>query len=184
MGALVVAAWLVEAKQSVIENMAPVLTACSRAIHRCAAGFSGNDGVDRRRHRRETESADRLRPVVGRGPRPAALRGLGARLRAPPDAFDALQCYSWSAPWWSTPWRSLRSRPASPNSDSAPTRWLRWRESDPVRQPLMVGVALCAFPFRSRLVRRSDAMANRLPARIRRVGSARGGCVPSAVRYV
>jgi hypothetical protein len=92
MGALVVAAWLVEAKQSVIENMAPVLsrlftplfTAALLAFLATMAWTGG--GID---VKREVLIGFDLLLVVILG---LLLYAVSARdLQAPPDAFDALQ---------------------------------------------------------------------------------------------
>jgi hypothetical protein len=46
MASVIVSAWLVEAKQRVIENMAPVLTASSPAFRRHPAGLPGRHDLD------------------------------------------------------------------------------------------------------------------------------------------
>ncbi len=92
MGALVVAAWLVEAKQSVIENMAPVLTRLFTPLFTAALlaflatmAWTGG-GID---VTREVLIGFDLLLVVVLG---LLLYAVSARdLQAPPDAFDALQ---------------------------------------------------------------------------------------------
>ena len=77
-GAVLIAAWLVEAKQSVIENMAPVLTRLFTPLFAAvlvaflATLLWTGRGVDLDRER-----PDRLRPAAGAGPWPAALLRLG-----------------------------------------------------------------------------------------------------------
>ncbi|MCK7577395.1 MAG: hypothetical protein MZV65_17250 [Chromatiales bacterium] len=89
----VIAAWLVEAKQSVIENMAPVLTLpLHAAVHRCCCSRSWRpwrgpgSGID---VEREVLIGFDLLLVVVLGLRP--LRDLGPGPAAPPGLFDALQ---------------------------------------------------------------------------------------------
>ena len=60
-GAVIIGAWLVEAKQSVIENMAPVLTRLFHpAVHSGPPGLFGDHGLDRKRHRRQAGSPHRI----------------------------------------------------------------------------------------------------------------------------
>ena len=94
MGAVVViGSWLVEAKQSVIESMAPVLTRLFTPLFTIVLlVFLGTVVVDGQRHRRQARGADLASTccwslVVGL----RALRDLGARSAAPPDFFDRLQ---------------------------------------------------------------------------------------------
>ena len=81
-GAVLVASWLVEAKQSVIENMAPVLTRLFTPLFAAVlVTFLGallwtGRGVDV-----ERDLLIAVRPAPGRGPRPPALLPLRARSR-------------------------------------------------------------------------------------------------------
>jgi hypothetical protein len=92
MGAVIVGAWLVEAKQSVIENMAPVLTRLFTPLFTVALlaflttmAFTGN-GID---VKREVLIGFDLLLVVVLG---LLLYAISARdPRARPDAFDLLQ---------------------------------------------------------------------------------------------
>ena len=80
MGAVIVGSWLVEAKQSVIENMAPVLTRLFTPLFTVVLlVFLATMVVDGQPHRRGARGADRLRSAAGAGRGPGALRRLGAR---------------------------------------------------------------------------------------------------------
>ena len=80
MGAVIVGSWLVEAKQSVIENMAPVLTRLFTPLFTVVLlAFLATMAWTRQPHRRGARGADRLRSAAGAGRWPRALRRLGAR---------------------------------------------------------------------------------------------------------
>ena len=84
--------WLVEAKQSVIENMAPVLTRVFTPLFTAVLlVFLVADRLDRQRHRRRARCADRLRPAARRRAGPAVVRHLRPRPRGPARLFDRLQ---------------------------------------------------------------------------------------------
>ena len=82
-GAVLVAAWLVEAKQSVIENMAPVLTRLFTPLFAAVlVTFLGALLVDRARGRHRARRADRLQPAswsssspFSSTPSPRGIRG-------------------------------------------------------------------------------------------------------------
>ena len=104
-GAVVVAAWLVESKQRVVENMAPVLTmlftplfavmlACAAVVY-AVTGFGG--AFDR-------ELAQRLRRAAGGRPRARPVRDVraGRRPRRRPNGWTASSWSPSSAPSCST----------------------------------------------------------------------------------
>ena len=80
LAAVVVASWLVEAKQGVIENMAPVLTRLFTPLFAAMLlGVPGGHGVDEARDRLRPRHPDPLRPGAGAGPRAVALCHIGPR---------------------------------------------------------------------------------------------------------
>ena len=92
-GAVLIAAWLVEAKQSVIENMAPVLTRLFTPMFAAVlVTFLGallwtGGGVDVERN-----MLDPVQPPAGRRPRPVALLALRPGSADPsPGLFDVMQ---------------------------------------------------------------------------------------------
>ncbi|MCU0962122.1 MAG: permease prefix domain 1-containing protein [Pirellulaceae bacterium] len=97
MGAVVIGSWLVEAKQSVIENMAPVLTRLFTPLFAAV-----------------------LVAFCCSIPYPPATR-----VRPPGSLMCSRSC-CWSVPCWPTRSRCGRLPRAFPSSDSAPTGWLRW----------------------------------------------------------
>jgi hypothetical protein len=79
MAAVIVGAWLVEAKKSVIENMAPVLTRLFTPLFTLVLpGLPRHHAVHRPCHRHGSQPADRLRPVAGAGRRSGAVCRFGA----------------------------------------------------------------------------------------------------------
>jgi hypothetical protein len=81
MGGVLIASWLVEAKKSVIENMAPVLARLftpffAIVLHRPARLPEHRPG-HRPRHQRRARSVDRVRPAPRGGAGPVALLDLG-----------------------------------------------------------------------------------------------------------
>ncbi len=105
-GALVIGSWLVEAKQSVIENMAPVLTRLFTPLFTmlllgflATMALTGNP-IDVTREM--LIGFDLLLAVVVG----LVLYAASARdPQAPPDFFDGLQLLSSSARSWSMWWR-------------------------------------------------------------------------------
>ena len=153
------------------------------AVHDSTARVFGNDGVDRQSHQREAGSTHRFRSAARSRRWAGALRGLRARpagtarlLRRPATAARG---------------QRTRGRWGGARGDRSPHLrvWLHsqqsggaWRESHFARQPGVDRVALCELPASPGLVRRPGAMADRLSARVRRMGGT-GGCrVPARVR--
>ena len=82
--AVVVAGWLVEAKQSVVENIAPVLTRLFTPLFTAVLlAFLVAVVWTSHRHRRRAGGADPVRPAAGRRAGPAALLDLGPRPAGP-----------------------------------------------------------------------------------------------------
>ena len=126
-GAVIVGSWLVEAKQSVIENMAPVLTRLFTPLFTvvllvflATMVWTGNP-ID---VEREVLIGFDLLLVLVVG---LVLYAASARdPQAPPDFFDGLQLLLVvSALVGRCAWRSRQSPRASPSSASRPTAWRR-----------------------------------------------------------
>jgi hypothetical protein len=158
-GAVLIASWLVEAKQSVIENMAPVLTSLFAPLF------------------------DRLRPAAGGRARPAAVFDLGSRRAAAarPRRHRADRPGHQRA-------AGRRGRAVGDcrahqrvRSHSEPRRGRR-RERDPAGVPRLVGGAVCPLPGRARRVRRARTVADQLPSRVCRLGRDRRDRLPAVVR--
>ena len=123
-GAVVVASWLVEAKQSVIENMAPVLTRLFTPLFAAVlVAFLGDRAVDRARsrHRARTCSSPSTCcwwwcSACCSTPSPRAIRS-----RPPASSTCCRSCW-WSARCWPTRSRCGPSPRASPSSASRPNR--------------------------------------------------------------
>ncbi len=184
MGAVIVGSWLVEAKQSVIENMAPVLTRLFTPLFTvlllvflATMAWTGSPiNVERE-------------VLIGFDLLLVLVVGLVAllRLRARPAGTTRLL----RRPATAACGQCARGRWGGARGDrSAHLRvWLHsqpsggsWRESHSARQPRVVGVALCVFPASPGVVCRPGAMANRLSARVLRMGCT-GGChFPARVR--
>ena len=184
MGAVIVGSWLVEAKQSVIENMAPVLTRLFTPLFTvvlltflATMAWTGSPiDVEREvligfdlllalvvglvlyaasaRDPRGTARLLRLAATVAGDERARGRRGGASGHRGP----------------------HLRARIHPQQSRGSR------REPHLARQPRGLGVALCALPAQPRLVCRPGAMADRLPAGVLRVGGARGRRVSADVR--
>jgi hypothetical protein len=123
-GAVVVAAWLVEAKQSVIENMAPVLTLLFTPLFTllllaflATMAWTGSGiAVER-----EVLIGFDLLLVLVAG---LVLYAISARdPQKPPGPFDALQLLLVVCALLVDAFACGPSPPASPSSASAPTRW-------------------------------------------------------------
>jgi len=86
-GAVIVAAWLLEAKQRVIENMAPVLTRRSRRCFAVMLAVAAVAYALTGRRRLRPRAARGVRRPHGAGPRARAVRdvGLGPLGAAGPD---------------------------------------------------------------------------------------------------
>ena len=127
-GAVLVASWLVEAKQSVIENMAPVLTRLFTPLFAAVlVTFLGTllwtgRGVD---IERDMLIAFDLLLVVVLG---LLLYSVSARDPAIAARASSMCCRScwWSARCWPTRSRCGPSPRASPSSASARTAWPPW----------------------------------------------------------
>ena len=182
-GAVVVASWLVEAKQSVIENMAPVLTRLFTPFSPPCWSRFGNPAVDRTRSRHRAERAHRLRPAPGGGPRPSAL----FRLRpGPPGAPRRLRCGAGRSGGQCAIGRrgsAVGHRRASPSSASPPNRVAALGEN----VVLLVNLAWSAVLY-IRFLRgrgsftRPRTVADELHARLRRVGGDRRDRLSAGVR--
>ena len=184
MGAVIVGSWLVEAKQSVIENMAPVLTRLFTPLFTvvllvflATMAWTGSP-ID---VEREVLIAFDLLLALVVG---LVLYAASARdPQAPPDLFDALQLVliasallvdARGAGGHRRPDLRVRLHP-QPGGGAR-------REPDPAGEPRVVGLALRAVPARARTVRRARALADRLPARLFRLGRARRHRLPAALR--
>jgi len=165
MGAVIVGAWLVEAKQNVIENIAPVLTRLFTPLFTAVLlGFLANDGVDGKRHRRETGGASSASTccwwlVLG-----MLLYAVSARdPLARPDAFDALQLLLVVSALVVDAVALVAVAARISEFGFSANRVAALGENlILVRQPRVVSVAICTLPLASRLVRRSGAVADRL----------------------
>jgi hypothetical protein len=78
LGAVIIGSWLVEAKQSVVENMAPVLTRLFTPLFAVVLlAFLVTMAWTWQWHRRGAKCPHRLRPTAGACPRPPALCRVG-----------------------------------------------------------------------------------------------------------
>ena len=183
-GAVIIGSWLVEAKQSVIENMAPVLTRLFTPLFTvlllvflATMAWTGSPINVKREVLIGFDLL--LAVVVG-----LVLYAASARdPQAPPDFFDALQLLLVVS--------AVRSRCGGARCDRSPHLrvWLHsqssgrsWRESHSARQPGMDGVALCALRASPGLVCRAGAMADCLSARVRRMGGDRRHRVSAGIQ--
>ncbi len=183
-GAVLIGSWLVESKQSVIENMAPVLTRLFTPLFAAALVIF-------------------LGTVLWTG------RGVNIE-REVLIAFDlllvvvvALVLYSISARDQLAPPGLLRRAAGRADSQRARGRFdgpvgYRWpdhgvrlhtqqggcvgRERDPSRQPVVVRRSLHPLLEQARLVWRHRTLADELRAGLRRMGGIRGDRLPAAVR--
>ena len=175
MGAVLVGAWLVERRQSVMQNIAPMLSRVFTPLFAVmlpiflVAMVATGEWIDMDRDM-----------LIGFDIMLALVLGLllfsvSARdPRARPGIFDALQLLLVVG--------RHRGRPHGALCDCGTHLRVRihpqqdggaGRESRPARQPGMVGVALRAVSGRERRVLGPRALAGQLPARLRGVG---GGC--------
>ena len=183
-GAVIVGSWLVEAKQSVIENMAPVLTRLFTPLFTivllvflATMAWTGRP-IDIQRD--VLISFDLLLAVV------VGLVLFSASARdpeAPPNLFDAPAA------------GADRERPRRRRRGAGrhrlthlgvrlhpePGRGAR-RKPDPAGQPRLVGVALRGVPAPAQTVPRARGVADRVPAGVFDLGRARRPAVPAAVR--
>ena len=167
LGAVVIASWLVEAKQSVIENMAPVLTrlftpmfAIVLIVYLATMTFTGR----MIEFNRELLIAFDLLLVVVLG---LLLYSISARdPLAPKNLFDVL---------------SARARVGAPLVDavalpddasriselgSSPTGWPRWARTSSAREPRVVGWLYVGF-LRGKGPSRPSSAGRRIPAGLR-----------------
>jgi len=174
-GAVVIAGWLVEAKQSVIENMAPVLTMLFTPLFTIlllafliTVAWTGS-GIN---IEREVLIGFDLLLVVVAG---LLLYSISARdPQAEPGFFDAMQLalvvcallVDAMALW------AILALHAQPRSSPG-------REPDPGGEPGLVRRALRAVPAEARGLRTPGAVADGVPAGVRRVGVDRGGDLPA-----
>ena len=183
-GAVIVGSWLVEAKQSVIENMAPVLTRLFTPLFTILLlGFLATmawTGSPINMEREMLIGFDLLLAVV------VGLVLYAASARDPRGAARLLRPPATAA-------RDQRARGRCGGTHGDRTAhfriWLHskpcgrsWRESHSARQPGVDGVALCILRAPPRVVCRSGAMANRLPPGVCDMGGTGGYRVPSPVR--
>ena len=183
-GAVIIGSWLVEAKQSVIENMAPVLTRLFTPLFTvlllvflATMAWTGSPINVKREVLIGFDLL--LALVVG-----LVLYAASARdPEAPPDFFDGLQLLLVV--------KRPRGRCGGARGNRGPHLRVRLhpqpsggsrRESHFAGQPGVVGVALCSLPPSPRLVCRPGAMADRLLARVRRVGGVCGRRFSASVR--
>ena len=190
-GAVVIAAWLVEAKQSVIENIAPVLTKLFTPLFTLlllafiVAGFLQGSLVDGG----EAEAFGQrdllilfdivLVVVVG-----LLLYALSAREPlAPPSWFDRLQLLMVVAALVVDIMVlvAMIGRIAECGRESQQARLAR-TQRDPVREPRRRGLAAAAVHDAPRAVRAVGTVADRLPAGLPGVGGDRRRGVPADVR--
>ena len=183
MGAVIVGAWLVEAKQSVIENMAPVLTRLFTPLFAAVLlaflvtmVWTGS-GID---VEREVLIGFDLLLALVLG---LLLYAVSARdPHTPPDAFDALQFLLVVSALVvdGVALAAIAGRISefgfSPNRVAA-----LGEKSDPARQPCVVGLAVRALPGRPRPLLRPGTLADRLPAGLCGLGRLRRR-LPAAVR--
>lgn len=183
-GAVIIGSWLVEAKQSVIENMAPVLTRLFTPLFTmlllaflATMAWTGNPINVKREVLIGFDLL--LAVVVG-----LVLYAASARdPQAPPDFFDGAAAAARGVRARGR-WRgALGDRRAHlrVRLDSE-SRGGSWRESHSARQPGMDGLALCKLPGSAKYVCSPGAMADRLSARVFHMGGAGGPRVPSGVR--
>ena len=182
-GAVIVGSWLVEAKQSVIENMAPVLTRLFTPLFTILLlGFLATmawTGSPINVEREMLIGFDLLLAVVVG----LVLYAASARdPQAPPDFFDGLQLLLVV--------ERARGRCGGAHGDRTAHFRVRihsqpggrpWRESHSARQPDVDGVALCLLPAPQRIVCRFGEMADRLPPCVRDMGGTRRCRVSAAV---
>ena len=184
-GPSLVASWLVEAKQSVIENMAPVLTRLFTPLFAAVlVAFLGTAAVDRTRGRRRAERADRRSTCCWwwssaccSTPSPPATP------HRPPGAFDVLQVvlvvsalFADAVALWAIAAR-ITEFGFSPNRVAALGE----------NVILLVNLAWSAVLYLRFLRGRGPftaprALADGLPARLRRVGGDRRGRLPAGLR--
>ena len=183
-GAVLIAAWLVEAKQSVIENMAPVLTRLFTPLFVLmllsflATMLWTGSAID---VEREVLIGFDLLLALVLG---LVLYAISARdPGAPPGAFDGLQLVLIAAALlvdalalWAIAAR-ISSFGFSPNRVAA-----LGGERDPAGEPGRRGVAGGAVPEGTCPLRGAGALADGPPARLRGLGVAGGGAVPGGLR--
>jgi hypothetical protein len=179
-GAVIVGSWLVEAKQSVVENMAPVLTRIFTPLFTLvllafvSTMLWTGSGID---VRRELLIGFDLLLVLVVG---LLLYSISARdPLAPPDAFDALQFVLVVTALIvdALALAAIAGRISAEPGGSAR------REPDPHGEPDLVGLALRPVPGRPRLLCRPGTLADGLPAGVRGVGGPRRHPVPTAIRF-
>ena len=183
LGAVIVGAWLVEAKQSVIENMAPVLTSLFTPLFAAVllaflttVVWTGS-GID---VEREVLIGFDLLLALVLGATLCSLRARPTRgpqrLRCPPVAAgrERARCQRSLAGCDRGTYLRVLLQPQQVRCTG--------RKRHPARQPFLVGVALRALRHRTRPVRRTGAMANGLPPYLCGVGSRRRRAFPAAIR--
>ena len=184
LGAVMIGSWLVEAKQSVIENMAPVLTrlftplfAATLLVFFVTMAWTGR-GIDIERN--VLIAFDLLLVVV------VGLLLYSVSARDPEAPPRCVRCAARGAG---------RQRPdrrrGGPGGNRCSDHGVRLhgqpdgrpgRERHSAREPGVVRMALHGVPAWPRLIRRSRGLANGLPSRIRRLGGNRRRHVPALVR--
>ena len=185
-GAVLVASWLVEAKQSVVENMAPVLTRLFTPLFAALLlTFLGTvlwtgRGIDISRN---VLIAFDLLLVVVLG---LLLYSVSARdPQSPPGAFDVLQVVLVGQRAAGGRGRAVGHRCAHQRVrlHSEPGGRPR-RERDSAGQSGVVRGAVRPFPERARIVRERRTLADELRAGLLGVGHARRDHLPALVRVL
>lgn len=183
-GAVVVAAWLVESKQRVVENMAPVLTMlftplfalmlAGVAVVYAMTGLGGAfDRETPRRLRRPAGGGPGTRPVRRLCPGHVHVAGLdgphptGRRGQRPPPRRDGARRDD-------RPDRRTRVHP-KPNSGPRP-------QPPAPREPGRNRLAIHPVPHQTRHLPWARTLADHLPPRLRPVGRRGGGHPPTTVR--
>ncbi len=182
-GAVIVGSWLVEAKQSVIENMAPVLTRIFTPLFALTLlAFLGTmvwtgRGIDIERN--ALIAFDLLLVLV------LGLLLYSISARDPRDAARRLRPAAGAAPRQRAGRRCLR-----PGGDRGPDLGVRLhaqprgragRERDPAGEPGLVHRALRPVSARPRLLCRPGALADGVPAGVLSLGRDRRHRLPTAV---
>jgi hypothetical protein len=162
-GGVVIAAWLVEAKQSVIENMAPVLTRLFTPLFAAVL-------------------IDRIRPDPRAGAGPAAVLGFGPRSRGRTRSARRAA----GDPRGERVAGGRRCTMGDCGSHqrvrlhAEPHRCAR-REPDPAGEPRVVRGALPTVPPQTARVRGPRTLADELPSGLRGLGRDRRDRVPALV---
>jgi hypothetical protein len=169
-GAVIVAAWLVEAKQSVIENMAPVLTKVFTPLTALLLlAFLAAAAVTATRGRRPGVPHP-LRPGAGADARTPAVLLFRAGPVPAPGCFDKLQLVLLVSALVVDLLMLAAMVGRISEFGFSPNKTARSAEPHPARQPVLGGVAAAGLPARPAGVPRAGTVADRLPAGLRGCG--------------